>query len=150
MDAPLTKTTPEEEVRGVMGDYYEAIRSADSDLIASFYAPDILAFDAIGELRFEGRDAYKAHWEACMAMCEGMTDPVFEMRDLAVSAGSDVAFGHWLVRCGGTDPKGETNTFWMRASAGLERRDGRWVIVHEHNSAPFDPVSNAVMMGLEP
>ncbi|WP_436642737.1 YybH family protein [Microbaculum sp. FT89] len=150
MDAVLPEATTEVEIRSLMGDYYDAIRAADCDRIASFYAPDIRAFDAIAELQFEGRDAYKAHWQACMAMCEGMTDMVFEMHDFEISTGSDVAFGHCLVRCGGTDPKGERNTFWMRASFGLERRGGRWLIAHEHNSAPFDPVSTTVMTSLEP
>ncbi|HEX4764804.1 MAG TPA: nuclear transport factor 2 family protein [Lichenihabitans sp.] len=32
---------------------------------------------------------------------------------------------------------GETPLLWARQTIGLERRDGRWTIVHEHTSTPF-------------
>jgi hypothetical protein len=38
----------------------------------------------------------------------------------------------------------------MRASAGLRRRGGKWLIVHEHFSAPFDPASGKALFDLEP
>lgn len=36
-------------------------------------------------------------------------------------------------------PKGTTDSFtlWYRVTIGLRRVDGRWLVVHEHESVPF-------------
>jgi len=150
MEATALMASGEDEIRDLMDRYFDAIRASDVEAIVSFYTPGIVAFDAIGALRFSGRDAYKAHWAACMEMCTGMSNMIFEMHDLALSVGQNQAFGHYLVRCGGTMPDGEKKVGWMRATVGLERQVGRWLIAHEHFSAPFDPASEKALLGLEP
>ncbi|NLF55654.1 MAG: nuclear transport factor 2 family protein, partial [Thauera phenolivorans] len=54
-----------------------------------------------------------------------------------------------LVRCGGTDPDDKETSGWMRMTACYRRRDGRWRVIHEHFSAPFDPQDDKVLW-LEP
>ena len=61
-----------------------------------------------------------------------------EIHDLNVVAGNDVAFSTALTRCGGTSEDGEEKSGWMRMTTGYRRIDGKWVIVHEYFSAPFD------------
>jgi ketosteroid isomerase-like protein len=64
----------------------------------SIYAPDIVSFDAIARLQFKGVDEYRKHWEACLSFCQG---PItFEIHDLKITAGDDVAFSHCRGRCG--------------------------------------------------
>ena len=140
--------TPEQEVRGLLEKWLAAVRSRDVDAIMSFYAPDVVAFDAILALQFKGADSYGKHWRACLEMCTGPM--VFEIRELNIEAEEDVAFAHWLNRCGGTDEKGEEKSSWMRVTAGYRRIKGSWRIVHEHFSAPFDIASGKAMSGLEP
>ncbi|MFA9476997.1 nuclear transport factor 2 family protein [Phycisphaerales bacterium AB-hyl4] len=148
-----TTTTPsaaEAEILELVDRYVEAIRSVDAERIASHYAPDILAFDAIAHLQFKGVEAYRKHWEACIAMCssEGMT---FELHEPSIAVNGDVAFGHWLCRCGpGPDESGKEQAAWMRGTIGFRKTDGKWTIVHEHWSAPFDPESNKAMFDLQP
>ena len=77
------------------------------------YTPDVVAFDAIGQLRFKGAEAYRKHWQACLEMCREM---IFEVHDLAIEAEGGVAFGHYLVRCGGAGPDGQVQTGWMRVT----------------------------------
>jgi ketosteroid isomerase-like protein len=57
---------------------------------------------------------------------------------LNVVAGDDVAFATALNRCGGTGENGEEKAGWMRMTAGYRKTSGKWTIVHEHFSAPFD------------
>ena len=59
-------------------------------------------------------------------------------RRRVVVADGDVAFVHCLRQMTAT-PLGadEPFTLWMRATYGLRRIDGRWTIVHEHESTPF-------------
>jgi ketosteroid isomerase-like protein len=38
----------------------------------------------------------------------------------------------------------------MRGTVGYRRTGGRWLIVHEHYSVPFDPESGKALLRLEP
>ena len=129
-----------------MSEKTASLRTSDLDGIMSHYAPDIVAFDAIAKLQFKGRDAYRRHWEACLAMCSGPS--VFELHDFRVEARSDLAFAYYLSRCGGTGPDGVIKVGWMRGTVCC--RNGRWLVVHEHFSAPFDMESGKALFDLEP
>lgn len=137
MNAETTKATAEAEIREVVDQWLEAVLAGDVDGIVSHYARDILAFDAVSQLQFKGVDAYRTHWEACLAMCPSDT-MIFEIHDLNVVAGDDVAFATALTRCGGADENAEEKAGWLRMTVGYRRRNERWMIVHEHFSAPFD------------
>jgi len=148
MRAETIPTTTEDEIRAAIDDWVEAVRARDVERITAHYAPEVIAFDAILALRFEGRDAYRDHWRACMAMCTG--EMLFDIHDLEITAGRDIAFCHYLLSCGGTDDKGETQSGWMRATVCWRRIDGRWRVVHEHFSAPFDVASGKALLDLKP
>ena len=64
--------------------------------------------------------------------------------------GSDIAFGHYLVRCGAVRDDGTEETGYMRGTFCCRRTNGRWKIAHEHFSAPFDPESGKALLKLEP
>jgi len=145
--ATLTRTA-EAEIGRLIEDWAKAARSFDLDGITAAYAPDILAFDAIGKLQFKGADAYRAHWKACAEMCPGQM--VFEVHDLAIEAADDLAFGHYFVRCGAVGEDGKEDTGFVRVTFCCRRTSGRWKIVHEHFSVPFDPESGKALLRLEP
>ncbi|MGO4573419.1 YybH family protein [Microvirga sp. 2TAF3] len=148
MDTVAYKVRPEDEVRDLIDRWIKAVRAQDIDGIASHYAPDILAFDAVSQLQFKGVEAYRKHWEACLAMCDGLM--IFEIRDLAITASGDVAFAHCLNRCGGTAANGEEKASWMRMTSGYRKIDGKWMVVHEHFSAPFDMETGKALFDLQP
>jgi ketosteroid isomerase-like protein len=125
------------EIRTFLDDWAGAVRAMDIDRIFSHYAPDIVAFDAISQLQFKGTDAYRRHWKSCLALCKPGT-MIFEVREPTIAAAEDLAFCHALTRCGALDESGEEKSGWMRMTAGYRRVGGRWWIVHEHFSAPFD------------
>jgi len=56
------------ELQDALNSWTEACRSKDVARIMSHYAEDVVAYDAIGPLRFQGRPTYQAHWQACMEM----------------------------------------------------------------------------------
>jgi uncharacterized protein (TIGR02246 family) len=140
--------TAEAEIRGLIKDWAKAAGTFDIDRVMEAYAPDILAFDAIAQLQFKGAQAYREHWQACAAMCPGPM--IFEVHDLAIEAGDDVAFGHYLVRCGTIGEDGKEQAGYMRATVCCRRTSGQWKIAHEHFSAPFDPQSSKALLDLEP
>ena len=148
MTPDIAKANGEAQIRGLIDDWAKAARASDIDGIMSHYAPDILSFDAVAQLQFKGADAYRKHWEACMSLCPGPM--IFEVHDLNISAGDDVAFCHFLLRCGATGEDGEEKVGWMRVTVCSRKVSGRWVVVHEHFSAPFDMASGKALLDLKP
>ncbi|MBE0532566.1 MAG: nuclear transport factor 2 family protein [Rhodospirillales bacterium] len=142
------ETTAEDEIRVAVDGWVEAVQKRDLDRIMSYYAPDVVSFDAILALQFKGRDAYRKHWQACLDMCT--SEMAFEVRELTVAADRDVAFCHYLLSCGGTKEDGEKEVGWMRATVCYRSIGRRWLIVHEHFSAPFDMESGKALLNLVP
>lgn len=136
------------EIRNVIDDWQKAVVACDIDRIMEHYASDILSFDAISQLQFKGTEAYRKHWQACMEMCKGPM--IFEIHELGVTAGEDIGFSHYLMRCGGASDTGEEKTSWMRATICHRRIDGKWLVVHEHFSTPFDMQSGKALFDLKP
>lgn len=143
MDTPSTLARTETELRSQLEDWARAVRARDVEHIFTHYAPDIVAFDAIAQLQFKGAEAYRKHWETCMAMCSGPM--IFELHELRITACDDIAFVHGLNRCGGTGPDGKEMVGWMRMTACFRKLHGQWQVVHEHFSAPFDPQSDKAL-----
>ena len=61
---------------------------------------------------------------------------LFEIVELDVTAGDDVAFAHALLRCGMPAELEANPDNRLRLTVGLRKRDGRWVVTHEHHSFP--------------
>lgn len=138
----------EARIRERIAEFQQAVAVKDLDRIMTQYAPDVVAYDAVGELQFKGVEAYRAHWQRCFDFCQG--EGFFEIGDVEVIASGDLAFSYSLNHCGGTNEKGEMQTAWMRGTRCWRLQDGDWKVVHEHFSMPFDMASGQVAFGLEP
>jgi uncharacterized protein (TIGR02246 family) len=150
MSTAVASMSPEAEVRAVLDDWLVAVNKQDLDGIIRHYAPDVVAFDAIAQLQFKGVEAYRAHWAACFEMCPTSGTMVCELHDVAIDAGADRAFGHCLTRCGMIEEGGTEKLSWMRGSLAWRKLSGRWQVVHEHWSAPFDPASGKALFDAQP
>lgn len=141
-----TRTNPTDTaLQALLDSWLRAVRAQDIDAIGSHYTPDVLAFDAIVALQFVGRDAYLRHWQQCLEGCPQGMETFFELSDVRFTCDQTVAFSRALCHCGGIDPQGVTHSHWMRVTTGYRRTDDGWKIVHEHFSAPFDPVTMQVL-----
>lgn len=144
------ESTTESAIEQLYDAWLAAVRRQDLDTVLSFYTEDVVAFDAVLALQFQGREAYRKHWQACMEYCPaGDKEMIFELRDLAVQSQGDLAFVHGLLRCGHKDGE-RVEASWMRMTAGLVRKAGEWKIAHEHFSAPFEMPSGKAMFHLSP
>jgi len=57
------------QIQAIIDTYRQAVMTKDVEKVMTLYADDILSFDAIKALQFKGKEAYRAHWVACMEMC---------------------------------------------------------------------------------
>jgi uncharacterized protein (TIGR02246 family) len=148
MQPRTAKSNDEAPIREIMNDQVEAIRAKDANRALSNYAPDVLAFDLITPLRHSGVDALRKRLEEWFASFQG---PVgFEMRDLNITAGNDVAFCHSLNGVNGTKMNGEKIEMWWRATVCFRKLGGKWMVTHAHSSEPFDMKSGKASLDLQP
>lgn len=127
----------ETQIRELVEDRAAAIRAGDAERLAGWYAPGAVTFTLAPPLRNAGPEVRDpAVLRAWFATFDGPVD--YEVRDLEVTAGDDVAFCHSLNRMSAT-PRGmsEPFTLWLRATVCLRKVDGRWLVAHEHTSTPF-------------
>jgi uncharacterized protein (TIGR02246 family) len=135
MTAKNSKTSDEAQIRGLVDTWMQALRAKDVNGVMSHYAPDIVAFDLAPPLEYRGADAYRKNWEAWFPTFRG---PIgYEIRDLSIAATDDIAFCHSFNRITGTRTNNEKTDIWVRATVCFRKIDGKWKIVHEHQSVPF-------------
>jgi len=113
------------------------MRERDAELLAGHFGPDAVRFDLAPPLQTSGPELQDpAGLRAWFAGLEGGID--YEITDLNVTAGEDVAYCHSLNRLGETsDGTPDLWVMWFRATICLRKVDGTWQITHEHTSTPF-------------
>jgi len=127
----------EARIRDLMDEYVAAMRAGDADRLVARYTPDVVTFTLAPPLRNSGAEARDPDaLRAWFATFDGPVD--FEIRDLDVTAGADLAYCHSLNRLSAT-PAGGSEPFnlWFRATVCLRNVDGKWLVSHEHTSTPF-------------
>ena len=138
----------EERIRQQVTGIGEGIRAKDLETLRSIYATDVVSFDVEPPLQHVGIEAKLKNWANVFAIFK---DPDYEVRDLALTVGDDVAFGHCFGRLHGTLMNGaKADGMWVRATFCFRKLDGAWRIVHDQASVPFDVVSGRGSTDLEP
>jgi ketosteroid isomerase-like protein len=94
----------------------------------------MLTFDVPPPFQSEGIDAYRKTWDLFFGWMAGT--PKFELSDVRITAGQEVAFVMAHGQCSGPNGHGGVEELDFRLSLGLRKSDGRWVIEHEHHSVP--------------
>jgi uncharacterized protein (TIGR02246 family) len=129
------KASDQAEIRQLIDRWAESLRSKNVNAVMSHYAPDIVAFDLAPPLQYRGAETYRKSWKAWFPTFRGSIG--YEIRDLRIAASDDVAFCHSFNRITGRRTDDEKTDVWVRATFCCRKIDGKWEIVHEHQSMPF-------------
>ncbi|SDM68166.1 YybH family protein [Allokutzneria albata] len=128
-------STDEQQIRNLIERWAAAVHAGDLDRVLADHTDDIVMFDVPpphdGVI---GIDAYRATWPPFFQwQAQGAS---FEIVSLDVTAGTDVAFAHALLRCGTPDELAAQPENRLRLTLGLRKEQDRWVVAHEHHSFP--------------
>jgi uncharacterized protein (TIGR02246 family) len=124
----------EAEVRQIVTEWAEAVRRRDLAGIVRHHSPDILMFDVPPPLQSKGIDEYRRTWNGFLSWSH---DPVrFDVLEMTVTAGHEVAFVAAVMRCSGRETSGEDVELQFRLTVGLQKSAGQWMVTHEHHSIP--------------
>ncbi|MGI0023930.1 MAG: YybH family protein [Nitrososphaera sp.] len=134
MSARNNSTTDEAAIRDLVQNWAKAVRTKNLNGILANHSPDILMFDVPPPVQSKGIEAYKKTWNLFFSWSH---DPVvFDIREMNITAGIDVAFVTTVMRCAGTEPNGDDIELDFRLTIGLRNIDNRWIVMHEHHSIP--------------
>jgi uncharacterized protein (TIGR02246 family) len=127
-----------EQIRALVHRWAAAVHDGDLATVLADHADDIVMFDVPPPQEgVRGIDAYRETWPPFFEWQR--QGAVFEVVDLEVTAGADVAYACALLRCGKPDEIGDQR---LRLTLGLRREGDRWTVAHEHHSFP-DTTSSA-------
>lgn len=131
-------TRSENAINSVLDAVVAAHAARDAHAILAEYHENAVRYTLAPPLQQRSGTAYGdvAGLDTWLATFDG---PVhIEHLDRQITSEGDVAFAHMLSQMTAT-PAGAraTFSFWYRTTVGLQRTDGRWQIVHHHDSTPF-------------
>jgi uncharacterized protein (TIGR02246 family) len=142
------KTKKEAAIRDLIDCFVKALRAKDINGVMSVFAPEVVSFDLGPPLQHGGGETFVKRWQE---LFESYQNPIdYEVRDLNITAGDDVAFSYSLNRVSGTMKNGRKSDRWLRWTACYRKTNGKWLIVHEHVSVPVDLVNGKAMLDLKP
>ncbi|MGH3676828.1 MAG: nuclear transport factor 2 family protein [Mycobacterium sp.] len=125
----------ETAIRDLITRWAGAVRAQDLDGVLADHDSNIVMFDVPPPYDgIRGIDAYTASWPPFFDWQRQGAE--FEIVELDVTAGTDVAFAWALLRCGKPEDFAANPDNRLRLTVGLRKRDGRWVVAHEHHSFP--------------
>lgn len=125
----------EREIEALIRRWADAVHAGDLDAVVDSHAEDIVMFDVPPPDRgVRGLHAYREVWPPFFEWQR--QGALFEVEELEVSAGGDVAFAWALLRCGSPEELEQDPANRLRLTIGLRKRGGRWAVTHEHHSFP--------------
>lgn len=131
------KTALEAEFRSMVAQYYTAWSTLDPDMAAKYYAKDAdLVFFDIAPLKYNAWSEYRAG--VIKAFTEVMSSGKLTPNDdLKVNQRGNVVWTTVTFHLSAKPKTGEAMEVECRHTAIWEKRGNKWLIVHEHVSAPL-------------
>jgi uncharacterized protein (TIGR02246 family) len=124
------------EIEDLIHRWAHAVHAGDLTTVLADHADDIVMFDVPPPCEgVRGIDAYRETWPPFFEWQRRGAS--FDIEELHVSAGDDVAYAYALLRCGTQEELERNPANRLRLTLGLRKRDGRWVVDHEHHSFPL-------------
>jgi uncharacterized protein (TIGR02246 family) len=128
------RTKDEAAIRELVESWAKAVRAKNLNGILANHSADVLMFDVPPPLQSSGIEAYKKTWDLFFSWSQD--SGVFDITEMNITAGDDVAFVTALMRCAGTEENGERIELEFRLTVGLRKIGGQWIVMHEHHSIP--------------
>ena len=125
----------ERRIRELVETWVAAVHAGDLDTVLRDHAEDIVMFDVPPpDDGIRGIDAYREAWPPFFEW--QASGAQFELVELDVTAGADVAYAFALLRCAEPAQLAAQPGLRLRLTVGLRKEGDRWVVAHEHHSFP--------------
>ncbi|HTU14491.1 MAG TPA: nuclear transport factor 2 family protein [Solirubrobacterales bacterium] len=126
-----------QQIRNLVESWAVAVGGGDMETVLADHADDIVMFDVPPpQDGVRGIGAYRDTWPGFFEW--QASGGSFEILELDITAGDEVAYAWALLRCGTDEEYAERPDKRLRLTLGLRKENGRWVVAHEHHSFPID------------
>jgi ketosteroid isomerase-like protein len=121
------------EIQTLLAKYESTLAKKDVDGVLSCMTSDLVTYSLAPPLIWptDGGKSLQAWFNTWNG------DISYELHDLKICAGDDIAFAHGLTHMAGTKLDGDKPDLWFRQTFGLRRIGSNWRITHDHMSVPF-------------
>ena len=127
----------ERRIQTLIEDWADAVHRGDMDAVLADHADDIVMFDVPPPHHgVRGISAYRETWPPFFDW--QASGALFEITELEVVAGDDVAYAYALLRCAKPEALEAEPEKRLRLTIGLRKHGDRWTVAHEHHSFCID------------
>ncbi len=135
----------QEQLRTLESRVIAAINSRNVDALMANYPADesLVVFDNAIPLQYIGARAWRAEWQRAFSVFPAYNA---KFEQLEIAANGSVGFGHALVHMTGRSKSSQPLDAHLRLTHCYRKLKGRWLIVHEHLSAPIDLATGRPVM----
>lgn len=128
---------PEEKIiRGLIDEWYAALGRGDAAGLAVAYADDVAVASLAPPLWVRGKQEYIKGMAGWFSTFDSPLKG--EPEKLSIIAGDTVAFVNGYSHILGKKQDGTAIDLRTRLTLCFEKRNGKWLVVAEHASVPFD------------
>lgn len=123
----------EQAVRSLIERWVAAVHDGDLATVVADHHPAIVMFDVPPPHDgVRGLVDYERTWPPFLEWQR--SGARFDLVEMEVTAGTDVAFAWALLLCGTEDELVRHPERRLRLTFGLRKQAGRWIVTHEHHS----------------
>jgi ketosteroid isomerase-like protein len=124
-------------IEAVTAEYAAAVLAKEPARLAALYAPDVRVFDAWGVWSYDDRDAWGRNLEDWLGSL-GNEGVQVQFDDVCLVQRAETSSFSAIVTYSAVDAAGNVvRSMQNRLSWFLTKIGGRWVVAHEHTSAPI-------------
>ncbi len=145
------KTNKSEEksmIMEIFNNRVNAIRNKNIDEALADYDTNVVSFDVINPLQYNGIEEVKGRLENWFSSFKESIG--FEVKNIRIEADKEIAFCFCLNHVNAITNKGESLNMWWRETSCLKKINDKWKFVHVHSSVPFNPETGYASTDLKP
>ncbi|MBY0479454.1 MAG: nuclear transport factor 2 family protein [Chitinophagaceae bacterium] len=126
----------------------KAFESRSVEGMMQFYVHDIISYDLMAPIQFEGERMWRDNWINFFKYFP--KEIKITLEDLTVFQSGDLATIRGLTRLQAATADGRYVDMWTRETNVLRKINGTWLLVHDHVSVPMDFQNGMALTNLKP
>ena len=134
-----------QEILNLMAEWRKCLEDRDLDRMFTRYAPHVVLFDCKPPHVVVGKEAVRKCWEECLPYFPNRFSS--EHAQVEITVDGNMALMHCFHRFLAVEDeeKWKECFHWLRISVTYQKIDGNWLVIHEHVSMPFDPMTGNIV-----
>ncbi|WP_432992783.1 YybH family protein [Dactylosporangium sp. CA-233914] len=148
-DRGQDQDTVAQDLRGLHQRWFDSTAAKDLDGLMAPIADDVISYEHEEPLQYTGVQAVR---EVCKAGLDASGDGTvtWTVPDLKILVDGDLAVAWGLNQMQLNPTDAQASESWSRGTRIFQRRNGTWLLIHQHLSYPYDPATGATKTDLRP